>query len=169
MGQTLRPSFCRVETKFKTSQSFSNKDGWIHIYLIHIRDLCSLLCVRNVLYIHITITQFFTSIKSWRGKKDMQPDTFLKPISKVEVVSDTSEMKTLYLFVSSPMLSTLDYRVLKSFEKIHLWGCVFCQDFAFKSESIQPPLLILLRFSFTFKNYWKKKKTDRGTKYLNLF
>lgn len=162
MGQTLCPSFCRVETKFKTSQSFSNKDGWIHIYLIHIRDLCSLLCVRNVLYIHITITQFFTSIKSWRGKKDMQPDTFLKPISKVEVVSDTSEMKTLYLFVSSPMLSTLDYRVLKSFEKIHLWGCVFCQDFAFKSESIQPPLLILLRFSFTFKNYWKKKKQIGG-------
>ena len=81
----------------------------------------------------------------------MQPDTFLKPISKVDVVSDTSEMKTLYLFVSSPMLSTLDYRVLNSFEKIHLCGCVFSQDFAFKSESIQPPLLILLRFPFTFK------------------
>ena len=52
-------------------------------------------------------------------KKNMQPDTFLKPISEAEAVSDMPKMKTFYLFVSSLMLSALDYRVLKSFKKTH--------------------------------------------------
>lgn len=52
-------------------------------------------------------------------KKTVQPDTFLKPISEAEAVSDMPKMKTFYLFVSSPMLSTLDYKVLKSFKKTY--------------------------------------------------
>lgn len=50
-------------------------------------------------------------------KKTMLPDTFLKPISEAEAVTDMPNMRTFYLFVSSPMLSTLDYKVLKTLKK----------------------------------------------------
>lgn len=62
-------------------------------------------------------------------KKNVQPDIFLKPISEAEAVSDIPEnenllvtyqkMKTFYLFVSSPMLSTLDYRAHRSFKETY--------------------------------------------------
>ena len=101
MGQTPHPSFRRVETKFKTSQSFSNKYGWIHICYIYKRSLFPFVWRKYALYSHHCHSVFYKYKKSWGGKKDMQPDTFLKPASKVEVVSDTSEMKTFYLCFQS--------------------------------------------------------------------
>lgn len=73
------------------------------------------LCDRNLLCIYITISQFFPNVKR-SEETNVQPDMFLNPIPEAEALSDILENENL-LSVSSPMPSTLDYGVLKSFKK----------------------------------------------------
>lgn len=95
MKDTHASALARQKLRIKLVSHFQIKmdgDIYIYIYIIHNRSL-SFLCERNVLRIHITLSPFFPSMKR-DEKKNMQPDTFLKPISQAEDVSDMPKMKT---------------------------------------------------------------------------
>lgn len=64
-------------------------------YVMYIIDLCSFLYDSNLLCSHITISQYFPSVKMGWRKKNVQPDIFLKPISEAEAVSDIPENENL--------------------------------------------------------------------------